>query len=109
MVKNFADSSTTLTSASFNTTAANSLILQMLFATANITISNPTHYTSADDLHDATASHHICYETIATSGAASDAISVSVSSTNWTSMGVELLSTAPAVANYGFNMPMLGI
>jgi hypothetical protein len=97
-----ANSSTTLTIASLATGAANTKLLALMAASTSQTIAAPSasagiapygNYTNVTNNASANGSTRIVHGDIPDSGDSSDAISVTITSANWVSFGVEVRGT----------------
>jgi hypothetical protein len=80
---NGSGNSTTLSVSAVVTTHDASLIAAMCLTTVNQAIPVPTGYTSRSQFNDAFGSDRLFTEKVATSGASSDAVSVTISSSAW--------------------------
>lgn len=87
--------STTLSVSAVTTTNPNSDVIALLLTSTNLTIPTPTGYTSRNAFNDGNGSNEIADETVVSSGVASDAVSVSVTSGPWSGFIIELKGPPP--------------
>lgn len=103
-------SGTTISAASFNTTAANSWVCVDLQTSTIQTISEPTGFHSpADSVYTgATPAETMAHELIVASGSSAGAISVTITSAAWSIACYELLGGSPTVTESGTIAQTLG-
>ncbi len=94
-----ANSSTTLTVTSITSTADNSLIVDYLLASTNQNIPTPIDFTSGGVVSNSSGSVNIVYGPLPNSGSVGEALSVTITSANWASFGIELKGSGSASGN----------
>lgn len=90
---------TTLAVGALSTGRNNSTVAGFLFTSGSNVIPTPTSYTSRSQFNDSFASDRVVDEVVATSGSSSDAVSVSISSSAWQGILLELLEPGAIMAS----------